>query len=65
MLVFETAGVTLLATMVCSVVLSSARGRFGDAAGGSVAPPLEPGGEHRPEDDLVGDEHGHHHGGHG
>jgi NADH:ubiquinone oxidoreductase subunit 6 (subunit J) len=69
MLVFETAGVTLLATMVCAVVLSSARGRFGDAVEGSVAPPLEPGGDARPDDALVADqqgEHQHHpHGGHG
>ncbi|HSJ46325.1 MAG TPA: NADH-quinone oxidoreductase subunit J [Euzebyales bacterium] len=68
MLVFETAGVTLLATMICAVILSSARGRFGDDDHGSIAPPLEPGGDHRPEDDLVadgGDGHEHmHHGGH-
>ncbi len=68
MLVFETAGVTLLATMVCAVILSSSRGRYGDGDEGSVAPPLEPGGDHRPEDDLVtdgGGGHGHaHHGGH-
>ncbi len=67
MLVFESAGVTLLATMVCAVVLSAARGRFGDADEGSVAPPLEPGGDHRPEDALVDDDdgggHGHDHGG--
>lgn len=64
MLVFESAGVTLLATMVCAVVLSSARGRYGDGYEGSVAPPLEPGGDHRPEDDLVADEGGgHDHGG--
>jgi NADH-quinone oxidoreductase subunit J len=70
MLVFESAGVTLLATMVCAVILSSARGRYGDGYAGSVAPPLEPGGDHRPEDDLVaGDEgggaHAHHRHGHG
>ncbi len=74
MLVFETAGVTLLATMICAVVLSSARGRYGDAHDGAVAPPLEPGGDHRPDDDLVDaggghDMHGHGghdmHGGHG
>ncbi|MBW3606135.1 MAG: NADH-quinone oxidoreductase subunit J [Actinobacteria bacterium] len=66
MLVFESAGVTLLATMVCAVILSAARGRYGDGTAGSVAPPLEPGGDHRPEDDLVGDGGGghHHHGGH-
>lgn len=73
MLVFESAGVTLLATMVCAVVLSSHRGRYGDGVSGSVAPPLVPGGDHRPDDDLVatddgGDGHrhgGHHHEGHG
>lgn len=53
MLVFESAGVTLLATMVCAVILSSSRGRFGDDDEGSLAPPLEPGGDRRPEDDLV------------
>jgi NADH-quinone oxidoreductase subunit J len=71
MLVFESAGVTLLATMVCATALASSRGRYGDGQGGSVAPPLEPGGDHRPDDDLVasdhdGDgglhEHGHGHG---
>ncbi len=65
MLVFESAGVTLLATMVCAVVLSSHRGRFGDGDEGSVAPPLEPGGDHRPEDDLVDDADGGHHMHHG
>jgi NADH:ubiquinone oxidoreductase subunit 6 (subunit J) len=62
MLVFESAGVTLLATMICAVILSARRGRYGDADEGSVAPPLEPGGEFRPEDALVGDGAGH--GGH-
>jgi NADH:ubiquinone oxidoreductase subunit 6 (subunit J) len=52
MLVFESIAVTLLATMVCSVILSSATGRFGDGYEGSVAPALEPGGDHRPADDL-------------
>ena len=65
MLVFESAGVTLLATMVCAVILSATRGRYGDAAEGSVAPPLEPGGDHRPEDDLVDDQSGGHGRGHG
>lgn len=68
MLVFESAGVTLLATMVCAVILSSARGRYGDGQDGSVAPALEPGGDRRPDDDLVeedGSHGGHHdHGGH-
>ncbi len=53
MLVFESVGVTLLATMVCSVVLSSSRGRYGEANEGSIAPALEPGGSRRPADDLV------------
>lgn len=70
MLVFESVGVTLLATMVCAVVLSSSGGRFGDAFDGSIAPPLEPGGTMRPSDDLVEsspDDHGHGsgHDGHG
>ena len=66
MLVFQTAGVTLLATMVCAVIMSSARGRYGDDDEGSIAPPLDPLGDHRPDDDLVDDDgHGHmHHGGH-
>jgi NADH-quinone oxidoreductase subunit J len=53
MLVFESIGVTLLATMICAVILSSAKGRFGDGYEGSVAPALMPGGDHRPADDLV------------
>jgi len=44
MLIFETAGVTLLATMVAAVILSAQSGRFGDAHDGSVPPGLEPGG---------------------
>lgn len=60
MLVFESAGVTLLATMVCAVILSAKRGRYGDGVEGSVAPPLEPGGDSRPEDDLVADSGGGH-----
>jgi NADH:ubiquinone oxidoreductase subunit 6 (subunit J) len=68
MLVFESAGVTLLAAMVGSVILSSRQGRFGAGDEGSVPPPLEPGGEpagrRPPQDD--GGHHGHHgHGGHG
>ena len=38
MLVFQTAGVTLLATMIAAIAISSARGRFGDADEGSVEP---------------------------
>lgn len=42
MLVFETAGVALLATMIGVVVLASRRGRFGAADEDSQEPPLEP-----------------------
>ncbi|MGR3496612.1 NADH-quinone oxidoreductase subunit J family protein [Citreimonas sp.] len=65
MLIFETAGVTLLATMVGAVILSSRQGRFGSADQGSRPPGLTEGGEpagRRPEG---GGGHGHHHGGHG
>ena len=44
MLIFESAGVTLLATMVGAVILSSRSGRFGSADTGSMPPALEPGG---------------------
>lgn len=65
MLIFETAGVTLLATMLGAVILSSRQGRFGMADHGSRPPGLEPGGApagRRPE---KGGGHGHGHGGHG
>lgn len=42
MLVFESAGVTLLATMVCTVILSARSGRFGHSEMGSCPPPLDP-----------------------
>ena len=41
MLVFETAGVTLLATMIGSIALASRKGRFGDAHPTSVPPDLD------------------------
>ncbi|MDP8938412.1 MAG: NADH-quinone oxidoreductase subunit J [Actinomycetota bacterium] len=41
MLIFETAGVTLLATMIGALALASKRGRYGDADEGSVPPPLD------------------------
>lgn len=68
MLIFETAGVTLLAAMLGAVILSARGGRYGDADGGSRPPGLAPGGEpagRTPGED--GDEggHDHHHGGHG
>lgn len=60
MLIFESAGVTLLATMVASVILSSRSGRFGPADEGSVPPGLDPGGTpagRLPEDDGGGHHH--------
>lgn len=42
MLVFQTAGVALLATMITIVVLAGQRGRFGSAEDGSVEPGLQP-----------------------
>jgi len=42
MLVFQTAGVALLTTMIGAIVLSSRTGRFGDAQEGSEAPHLQP-----------------------
>lgn len=48
MLVFQTAGVTLLATMIGAIVLASRRGRFGDAEDDSVEPSLEPTGDGGP-----------------
>jgi NADH-quinone oxidoreductase subunit J len=41
MLVFESAGVALLAVMIGAVALSSQRGRYGDADDGSIEPSLE------------------------
>src|SRR3546814_11751574 len=38
LLIFEIAGVTLLATMIGAIALASKRGRYGDAHAGSVAP---------------------------
>jgi NADH-quinone oxidoreductase subunit J len=40
MLIFETAGVTLLASMVGAIALASKRGRYGDAQAASAAPAL-------------------------
>lgn len=42
MLVFQSAGVALLSTMVGAVVVASRRGRSGAADEGSEEPPLEP-----------------------
>ena len=43
MLVFETAGVTLLATMIGALAVASQRGRFGSADEGSAEPAGPPG----------------------
>ncbi|MBB63252.1 MAG: NADH dehydrogenase subunit [Pseudomonas sp.] len=65
MLVFESAGLVLLATMIGVVVLSSQRGRYGDASEGSLPPGLTPGGDPagQPEkkDGESGGEHAHPH----
>jgi len=65
MLVFESAGLVLLATMIGVVVLASQRGRYGDASEGSRPPGLTPGGDPagQPEkkDDESGGAHAHHH----
>ena len=42
MLVFQTAGVTLLSTMIGVVAITSRKGRYGVAEDGSVEPPLQP-----------------------
>lgn len=42
MLVFQTAGVALLSTMIGAVVIASRRGRYGVADDGSSEPPLQP-----------------------
>lgn len=44
MIIFQTAGVALLSTMIGTLALASKRGRFGDAEAGSVEPPLDPAG---------------------
>lgn len=64
MLIFESAGVVLLATMIGVVVLSSHRGRFGAATDGSMPPGLAPDGDPagKPEqEEDEGDGHEHHH----
>lgn len=42
MLVFQTAGFTLLATMIGAIAIAADRGRFGDAYDATNPPPLEP-----------------------
>lgn len=62
MLIFETAGVTLLAAMVGAIVLSSRQGRYGPTDAGARPPGLAEGGEpagRQPDED--GGHHHHHH----
>ncbi|MBI2765021.1 MAG: NADH-quinone oxidoreductase subunit J [Chloroflexi bacterium] len=47
MLVFQTAGVTLLSAMIGAVVIAHRNGRFGEAEQGSLEPALEPPGEEK------------------
>ena len=61
MLIFETAGVTLLATMVGAVILSSRRGRYGASDEGSRPPGLTPGGDPAGRQPQSGGGHHHHH----
>lgn len=72
MLVMQGIGVTLLATIVSVTVLSSMRGRHGDAYSGSRPPVLDPEATGQEEDAGAQDaamaghgEHGGDHGGHG
>lgn len=69
MLVFETAGVTLLATMVGAVILSSQQGRYGPAGEGARPPGLTEDGKPagREPEKSGGHHHGHtaHEGQHG
>jgi len=61
MLSFETAGLTLLAAMIGTVVLSSRNGRYGPADAGARPPGLEPDGEpagRRPQNEQGEDRHG-------
>lgn len=62
MLVFQTAGVALLATMIGAIAVAAQRGRFGDADEGSAEPALssgrEQGAAQPDEDDAVHAGHG-------
>lgn len=72
MLVMQTAAVTIVATMIGAVILTSARGRYGAGDAGSLPPSLDPHAPadapvlptgHAPGDVAVGGHHHHH--GHG
>lgn len=66
MLVFETAGVALLATMIGAIALASRKGRYGTADEGSAAPspPEEERRKREEEGEEDGGHHHHHHHGH-
>ncbi|MDQ3964348.1 MAG: NADH-quinone oxidoreductase subunit J [Actinomycetota bacterium] len=65
MLVFETAGVALLATMIGAVAVASRRGRYGDAEHDSIEPSLQPDEEALAAPAQQPDEDEHEHHGHG
>jgi NADH:ubiquinone oxidoreductase subunit 6 (subunit J) len=50
MLIFETAGVLLLATMISGIALAARRGRFGDAWSTAEPPGMDVNGQPPPED---------------
>jgi NADH:ubiquinone oxidoreductase subunit 6 (subunit J) len=56
MLIFETAGVVLLATMIGGIALAAKRGRFGDAWSTSEPPGIDVSDEPPPKDQPVADD---------
>jgi NADH-quinone oxidoreductase subunit J len=62
MLVFQTAGVALLATMIGAIAIAGSRGRFGSALDGSVEPVLAPASPAEPSTESPEDDE---HSGHG
>lgn len=64
MILMQTAGITLLATMIGAVALTAAHGRFGEATSGSRPPRLDPDAEPVEQEMARPDPHAHH-GGHG
>ncbi len=65
MLIFETAGVTLLATMIGAIAIAGKRGRFGDAQEGSSPPAIDPDVPASPSAQRDGSAGDTGHGGHG
>lgn len=62
MLIFQSAGAVLLATMIGTIAIASRRGRFGSAHEGSVPPPLDP--SAAPQHDAMTDPDEDEHAGH-